>query len=180
MLARGGAMKKYIYLKRSSRKWVCFCKCPAKMAWATVPYYYEDSSPLGGSSYLWVCGNCGVAFSFAKAVESPTPYEQLAEEDTPRIQRVMNAKTGEIKTETNIRDAAEWVERMERLVVDCVPGKEYVFFDGKAIEAKPGPVAFQGLKRYHELPSLPHIEILKRRQTEEDVLENPKYWGLET
>lgn len=105
--------------------------------------------------------------------------EELAEAEVPRIRRSIDFYTGEESSHILIPTVEAWCDLMSDLLRDVEWGPdEYVFFDGKAIPAREGPVRFKGLFRSHDLPHLPHLAALTDGRAE-DLLHDHDYWFAE-
>jgi hypothetical protein len=150
--------------------WGCDCRGGI----ADAPWHNKELFPSDGSGWLWTCVNCSRAFMFARAAIIRETLDDLAKQQTPRIQRCI-ARDGSVRIDTLLATCDDWLAIARPLAQQLQEGERYVFFDGHVLPARSGPVKFTGLFRSHDLPELPHLsETLLQR-----TIGNPDYWATE-
>lgn len=147
-----------------------FCGCPQGIV--DAPFHDLDTVPSGGTGWLFTCARCDLAFMFARARRIRTPLKVVAEQRTPRTRRVVNGKTGEIRTDMLLETPADWIAKVEPIAAGLIEGERYAFLDGIAVPVRPGPVAVEGLWMSHDLPQLPHLD----EELLSSTLGNGGYW----
>lgn len=164
--------KRTLYLVKANNDLVSWCKCRN----APIGLPRQQACPWCGCGWLFICVRCGKAFTFAKAVLVPQSLQKLAELQVPIIDRVMNARTGEITEHPVARTPEDWCQLMRPLLAGLVAGRTYVYFDGAVIPTESAGVKITGRKRAHDLPLVPQVQALDDPSVEEKVLGNIDYW----
>ena len=136
-----------------------------------APWHDRETHPAGGTGWLWTCVSCGRAFMFARGTYIRGTLEQLAAQQTPRVQTVIES-ADESSVRTLLATPADWIRVVAPIAAQIRRRERYVFFDGHVFPARHGPVKFDGLWRSHDLPDLPHLSDELIGQT----LANPEYW----
>ena len=108
---------------------------------------------------------------FARGTYIRGTLEQLAAQQTPRVQTVIES-ADESSVRTLLATPADWIRVVAPIAAQIRRRERYVFFDGHVFPARHGPVKFDGLWRSHDLPDLPHLSDELIGQT----LANPEYW----
>lgn len=149
------------------RSWWCTCK----QGICEAPYYHNRRTmPSGGTGWLFVCALCDRAFMFARARRIRLSLREIAEHSAPK-ERTVHSSRGETR-EVLLATAADWLAHAEPIAAQLEEGERYVFFDGRVLPARHGPVRFQGLWRAHDLSDLPHISGAPLGE----LLSEPGYW----
>ena len=151
-----------VYLKRATSGLVSNCKCND----GRITYPPQQDCPWCGCGWLFTCISCRKAFTFAEAVELETRWEELAIADWKGwgLQRVSK------------KNIAGWVTDMKRLVAHVKPGRVYAYLDGRLFEREARNVKFDGIYASHKFDRLPHVQALRNRAVEEEVLASVDYW----
>jgi hypothetical protein len=165
----GRKIRKTLWLVADDPDGSWWCRCRTGIV--DAPYHNRDMHPGGGTGWLWFCAQCRRSFMFAKCAYIRGTLEQLAEKQTPRVQKEITM-SGEMTTNVVLATPQDWLESVRPILgkIDC--GERYVYFDGCALPAKHGPIRFDGLFRSHDLPDLPHLSETLAEQT----IANPDYW----
>ena len=154
--------KSIVYLKRASAELVGNCSCDD----GRVTYPPQQDCPWCGCGWLFTCISCRKAFAFAEAVEIQTTWEELAVADWKGwgLQRISKKNIG------------GWASDMKRLLKGIEPGRVYAYLDGHLFEREARKVKFDGNYASHKFDRLPHVEELRNRAVEQDVLASVEYW----
>ncbi len=155
-------MDSIVYLVKASNGLVSHCDC----AIAPVGFPAQMSCPWCGCGWLFTCVDCQMAFAFAKGVELNESWESIAYRD-------MSNRLSSKPTEDMIEG---WVEDMQEMHEDVIPGMIYVCLDGLFIPATAEGVNFDGWHAAHTLDFVPQIKALTDDSVVERILANPKYW----
>lgn len=147
-----------------------YCKCPQGIV--NAPYHDKSTFPAGGTGWLFVCCKCSRAFMFARAAYIRPSLQDLAQQLTPRVREVMDAKSGAVRSEVLIAGPEDWLAVVQPLAAQLELGQRYVFFDGAILPAQRGRVKFPGVWREHDLLDLPHLGEGPLRE----LLTDPTYW----
>jgi hypothetical protein len=158
-------MSSHLYLVKESDDLVSHCTCDCDAAYVTYPGQMD--CPWCGCGWLFTCINCRKAFTFAKAVEVPESWEDIARRD-------LTNGMDEPPTDEEIHD---WVEMMQLLMADLEEGEVYVYLDGHYIPAGSEGAEFDGWYADHNLEFLPQVEALDDESLVDSVLANPDYWN---
>ena len=150
------------------RSWWCRCR----EGIVDAPWHNRETSPSGGSGWLWSCVNCSRCFMFARAAFIRSTLDDLAKRQTPRIQRCIHSDAS-VHTHTLLATPDDWLALARPIAQQLQEGQRYVFFDGHVLPARGGPVKFTGVFRSHDLPELPHLS----ERLLEETIGNPDYWA---
>ncbi len=148
-----------------------YCSCPQGVV--DAPWHDEETSPSGGTGWLFTCAKCGKAFMFARARRIKASLDDLAARGTPRVRTYLDGADGWKKKErVLLATPQDWMDLVLPLQASLTEGERYVFLDGHVLPAVHGPVRFQGLWRAHDLADLPHLSF----GDDENVLNDAGYW----
>ncbi len=154
--SRGAAQRDGdLWLVKHDPKGEWFCDCDEGVVDAS--YHDKETSPIGGTGWLFVCSSCNRAFMVARAQRIGTTLVELAMQRTPRVQKIMDCH-GNRTDRTLLAGPEDWLAKVRPMAAGLVEGQTYVFFDGVVLPARRGPVKFSGLWRDHDLPDLPHFD----------------------
>ena len=151
----------HIYLAKASDKLVSHCRC----ADGLITFPPQMDCPWCGCGWLFTCIGCGKAFTFAKGIEVPEPWEETAKRDLRRWGK-----------EPPRDRVSEWVEAMKELLRDVNPGEEYVCLDGMIIPTTATSVCFEGWHSRHDLPFVPQVAALQEPSVLDSTLGDRDYW----
>lgn len=160
---------RYIWLVADDPDQSWYCRC--RIGVVDAPWHNLTTHPVGGTGWLWTCAYCSRAFKFAIATKISGSIAKIAKRATPRRQKVI-AQNGSIEENVVIATPNDWIELVAPIQTSIKLGERYVFFDGRALPVRHGPVKFTGLFRSHDLPDLPHIVEDLAMET----IYNPDYW----
>jgi hypothetical protein len=148
-----------------------WCKC--RLGIVDALPHRKETSPTGGTGWLWFCSTCGLAFMFARCVRISGTLDQIAQKRTPRTEEVLEM-SGKITKSVLLATPSDWLDSIQPILSSIKEGERYVFFDGIALPAKHGPVKFDGMIRSHDLPDLPHLSESLMLET----IANAEYWNV--
>ncbi len=120
----------------------------------------------GGCGWLFVCIECRKAFTFAKCVIVNESLESI----------VRRQLCGRWQREPSPEDVAREMEFMEIWLKHTAVGREYVYFDGCAIDAAYETLKFDGWHARHDLPFVPQVRALTAAGVRTTILGNKAYW----
>jgi hypothetical protein len=153
-----------VYLIKDNDELCCHCSCDD--AYITFPPQMD--CPWCGCGWLFTCIQCRKAFTFARAVEVPDTWEQLACRDL----------AGRWSTEPKSEDISGWVAAMKALLAHVEMGKQYVCLDGLFIPTDAACVDFEGWHARHRLDFVPQVAALDDYFVSENILNNRLYWTM--
>jgi hypothetical protein len=151
-----------IYLAKANDQAVSFCRCERPLIGSPA----QMDCPWCGCGWLFVCSECGKAFTFAVGVELDESLEDIG-------RRVLRR---EHRREPDGKEVTGWASAMESMLQDVEPGETYVFLDGNYIPAASGRVAFEGWFAHHDLPQLPQVQAATDPTVLEATLASQEYW----
>jgi len=157
-------MAKHLYLRKSNNDLVSHCRCSPADALISSPGQMD--CPWCGCGWLFICGRCKKAFTFAEAFETSDSWDQIAERVMPRYGERKPAKA-EVK---------EWIEWMKILLKEVTVGHTYVYLDGWMISTGSIGVHIDGWHSRHDLDVVPHMDALTGKSTIDEVLGSTAYW----
>lgn len=151
-----------IYLVKDNDDLYCHCSCDE----ARITYPPQMDCPWCGCGWLFTCTNCRKAFTFARAVELQSSWDQLA---------VCDLK-GRWHAPPSEEDVAGWIAAMKALLAHVEVGKQYVCLDGLFIPTDAEGVQFEGWHAKHDLDFVPQVAALDDYFVTENILSNEEYW----
>lgn len=151
-----------IYLVKDNDDLCCHCSCSDAM----ITFPPQMDCPWCGCGWLFTCTTCGKAFTFARAVEVQSTWEQLALCDL----------MGRWHTSPSDEDVVEWIAAMRALLAHVEVGKQYVCLDGRFIPTDEQGLQFEGWHAKHDLDFIPQVMALNDYFVMENILSNEEYW----
>jgi hypothetical protein len=136
-----------LYLKKAvAPQPISFCSCGPEEALIATPE--QLNCPWCGCGWLFVCTLCRAAFTIATAIESPKTLRELVTADAERFYE---------SSPPSLDDINERLGQVALMLENIVPGKDYVYLDGRVHEVG-NPVNFTGRYGSHSLHKPPHGE----------------------
>jgi len=157
-------MTKHLYLRKLNDDMVSHCHCPSDDAWISSPGQMD--CPWCGCGWLFICGRCGKAFTFAEAFETSEPWAQIAARVMPQF--------GDSKPTSAKVDS--WIQFMKILLKEITSGQTYVYLDGWVISTRAKGVHLDGWHSRHDLDFVPQVVELAGESAIDEVLGSPDYW----
>lgn len=154
-------MKKVRYLAKSPGG-IQHCSCPT----ALISSPGQLDCPWCGCGWLFTCLDCRKAFTYARCVEVPASYEELARRDIQARNQRKVVSAFEIRA---------WMRSMKEVLADLKLGTEYIYLDGSFF-ALDDSVEFDGWHSHHFLPLLPHKEFRNDPSKLKSLFSNKDYW----
>ena len=151
-----------IYLVKENNSFVSHCNC--EVAPISIPSQLD--CPWCGCGWLFSCIECRKAFTFAKAVELETTWEEIAEKDCLKI----------FGREPSFEEIQDWVEGMKEFVSEIELGESYVYLDGCALPANASEIDLTGWYAHHQLNFIPQKLALTKPEIKNEILSNKNYW----
>lgn len=122
--------------------------------------------PWCGCGWLFSCIDCRKAFTFATAVETDEPWEELARRD-------ITGQMGEVPDDEFV---SRWVDAMQEITADAEPGQKYVCLDGVLVPADAQALQYTGWHATHDLDFVPQVQALSDESVIDQILANMDYW----
>lgn len=122
--------------------------------------------PWCGCGWLFICGRCRRAFTFAEVVDLEESWEETGNE---LIWSCYNRSP-----EPN--EIGEWIEFMKVFLKGITRGQRYVYLDGYVIPTTAEQVSFEGWHARHDLDYVPQVAALDDPSARGEILENRDYW----
>ncbi len=122
--------------------------------------------PWCGCGWLFTCISCRKAFTFATAIETDEPWDEIARRDI----------MGQTGSDPDDEYVAQWVAAMKEITADVVPGKEYVCLDGVLVPSEATGLQYTGWHAAHDLDFVPQVRALEDESILEEILGNLDYW----
>lgn len=113
------------------------------------------------------CLNCRKAFVYGVVRQVDTPLEQLVAND---LRRFWGAET------PNSQEISQWVDYLSAELSQFEIDTIVVYFDGRYMPVKSGPVEFVGTHSVHRLSELPHFEAVTQPSRLLERLGSRDYW----
>ena len=154
-------MSKIIYLAKDNDDLISYCTCEEGL----ITYPLQVDCPWCGCGWLLACISCRKSFTFARGVEVSESWEELAARDLAN---------GGFMTDDDLIKG--WVDAMQSMLADVIPGKRYVYFDGFVVPADEMALRLQGLHRSHDLAFVPQVKALSDPSMFNNILANVGYW----
>ena len=158
-------MSSHLYLTKSNNDFISHCNCEDVL----IAYPGQMDCPWCGCGWLFSCGECRKAFTFATCIETDVPWEELARRDIISY-RKNNPK------DPDADEIQIWIEGMQSLLEGIEPGVEYVWFDGVVVPTDVAGLEYEGWYASHNLDFIPQKLALQDDAVSKDILENPEYW----
>lgn len=152
----------HVYLVKDNDDLCCHCECDK----ALITFPPQMDCPWCGCGWLLTCIACRKAFTFARAVEVPESWEELARRDL----------TGKWSEQPSAEEIGEWVGAMKAMHSHVELGKQYVCLDGLFIPTDANGVEFEGWHSRHNLDFLPQVRACEDYAVMEEILTNRDYW----
>lgn len=154
--------EKIVYLRKANDEVVSHCAC----ADGRVTFPAQMDCPWCGCGWLFSCMTCRRAFTFAKAVELETTWEQLAAED---IRGMWNS-------EPEADDIKSWVNDMQCLLEHIEVGENYVILDACVVHVECEDVEYEGWHASHHFRKMPQVEALSDSKVIDQTIATREYW----
>lgn len=151
-----------IYLAKDNDDLCCHCLCEE----ARISFPPQMDCPWCGCGWLFSCTACRKAFTFARAVEVDTKWDELALSDIK----------GRWSNTPSKDDIEAWIGAMQALLAHIELGKQYVCLDGLFIPTDATEVSFEGWHSRHDLEFVPQVAALDDYFVMENVLCSVEYW----
>lgn len=157
-------MAKHVYLRKFNDDFVSHCQCAKEDALISAPGQMD--CPWCGCGWLFICGRCRKAFTFAEGIETDEPWTKLGHHNL-RVLYQREPESGEVE---------EWVEFMKILLKDVVPGENYVYLDGYVISTMAQRIEIEGWHSNHDLEFVPQVVGLIDAEIRDRLLSSRDYW----
>ncbi len=157
-------MARHLYLRKANDDFVSHCKCDKADAWITSPGQMD--CPWCGCGWLFICGRCSKAFTFAEAAAIDESWEDTGTRNVRSLYE-RDPEAGEID---------EWVQFMKILLKGIRPGETYVYFDGYVVPATAAGVKIEGWHSRHELDFVPQVAAMTDPAISDRLLSARDYW----
>lgn len=157
-------MARHLYLRKANDDLVSHCKCDKVDALITTPGQMD--CPWCGCGWLFICGRCLKAFTFAEGVEIDESWEETGDR-TIRAHYRRDPEPGEVE---------EWVGFMKILLKEVQVGGKYVYFDGYVISATADGLAIEGWHSHHDLGFVPQVAAIHDPAVRDGLLSSREYW----
>lgn len=154
----------HLFLRKANDDLISHCRCVVDHALIMGPNQLE--CPWCGCGWLFICGNCRKAFTFAEAFETNEPWEMTAS----RALRAMYQR------EPGADQIEGWINAMKVLLKGIQPGVRYVYFDGWMILTHATSVRIEGWHSEHDLDFVPHVAALHDPDVDAKILSSQDYW----
>jgi hypothetical protein len=155
---------KHVYLRKANDGLVSHCKCEKADALISSPGQMD--CPWCGCGWLFICGRCRKAFTFAEAVEVAESWEQTGNRTIRKLYK-REPKAGEVD---------EWVEFMKILLKGIKLGEIYAYLDGYVIPTTADSVTVEGWHARHNLDFVPQVAAMHDPRVRNDILGSREYW----
>jgi hypothetical protein len=155
---------KHLYLRKANDDLVSHCKCDKADALITNPC--QMGCPWCGCGWLFICGRCRKAFTFAEGIEVAESWKETGERTVRALFR-REPEPGEVK---------DWIAWMKILLEGFEPGERYVYFDGHVIPTTAEGVTVEGMHSRHALDFVPQVAALTDPGVRERLLGSREYW----
>ena len=157
-------MAGHLYLRKANDDFVSHCQCDRADAWISSPGQMD--CPWCGCGWLFICGRCRKAFTFAEGARIDEPWEETGDR-TIRALYGRDPKPGEVE---------EWVASMKILLQGVHAGADYVYLDGYVIPAEAEGVTIEGWHSHHDLGFVPQVAALTDPAVGDELLRSRDYW----
>ena len=157
-------MTRHLYLRKANDGFVSHCKC--NMVDALISSPGQMDCPWCGCGWLFICGRCRKAFTFAEGVEIDESWEDTGDR-TIRALYQREPEPGEVE---------EWVGFMKTLLKGIKAGEKYVYLDGYVIPATADGLTIEGWHSRHDLDFIPQVAALTDMTVRDGLLCSRDYW----
>ena len=151
-----------MFLERANADVACFCDCDRSRLAPGVPL----DCPWCGCGWMFACLACHRGVTFARGVEVPESYEELAD-------RYVRMGLGRAPTAPEAREVADFLRRS---MAGVEAGKLYVTLDQAVIPADATGVRGTGTIGRHELDYVPHVRARTEPAELARTLQHVPYW----
>jgi hypothetical protein len=158
---------KHLYLRKANNDYVSHCNCDKTDALIASPGQLD--CPWCGCGWLFICGKCSKAFTFAEGVMVNESWQDTANR-TIRVKQQRNPLPGEVE---------EWIGFMKMLLKEVEPGEQYVYFDGFVIPTTASGITIEGWHSNHDLDVVPQIAALRGDEVWDLRLCSLQWWQAE-
>ncbi len=157
-------MAKHIYLRKANDDFVSHCKCDSAAALISSPGQMD--CPWCGCGWLFICGWCRKAFTFAEGVEVNESWDDTGSR-TIRALYEREPEPGEVE---------EWVDWMKIILKGVQCGEKYVYFDGYVIPVTADGITIEGWHSHHQLDFVPQVAALSDADVRDGLICSREYW----
>ena len=164
IVQRTTVVAKHIYLRKANDDFVSHCRCHRGDALIAAPSQMD--CPWCGCGWLFTCGVCRKAFTFAEGFELNESWEETADRNVRAF----------FRREPEPEEIVEWIECMKILLKGVECGEQYVYFDGYVIPVTADGITMEGWHSHHDLDFVPQLAASSDAEVRDALLCSREYW----